>query len=84
VEAEQGYSKASREHRAIDHHVCNISKLRLMPREDANVDGHELSAQHSGDSAFRRQQRANYEDSFQVCGCIQHISCRFSNACIRD
>ena len=66
MEAEQGYSKASREHRVIDHHVCNTAKLHLKPREDANVDGHDLSAQHSGDSAFRRCQRVSYEDSFQV------------------
>ncbi len=59
VEAEQGYSKASREHRAIVHHVCNMSKLDLMPHEDANLSGQDLSAHRSGDSAFGRH-------SFQV------------------
>ena len=83
MEAEQGFSKASREHLANDHHVCNISKLQFVPREDTTVNGHEQSAQHSGDSAFGRQQRANFEDTFQVCDCTQHTSCRFRTACIQ-
>ena len=62
AETEQGFSKESRLLRDISHHVCNVARLKIPSGADG-VDAGNGSAEHSGDSAYERPQRVQYEGS---------------------
>lgn len=64
AETEQGFSKESRLLRDISHHVCNMARLKIPNGADgASANLGDGSAEHSGDSAYERPQRVQYEGS---------------------
>ena len=62
AETEQGFSKESRLQRDISHHVCNMARLKIPDGANGRDVG-DGSAEHSGDSAYERPQRVQYEGS---------------------
>ncbi len=60
AESEQGFSKESRLQRECSHHVCNMARLKI-PNGVNGADVGDGSAEHSGDSAYERPQRVQYE-----------------------